>query len=32
VELGVEGLLQFCKRKSAVISHDDQAPVGWDLK
>lgn len=31
VELGMEGLLQFCKRKSAVINGDDSAPVGWAL-
>ena len=32
VELGMEGLLAFCKRKSAVIAYDEQAPVGWNLK
>ena len=32
VELGMEGLLAFLKRKSAVIAYDDQAPVGWNLK
>jgi len=32
VELGFEGLLAYCKRKSAVIGYDDHAPVGWDLK
>lgn len=31
VELGVEGLLVYCKRKSAVIGYEDQAPVGWGL-
>jgi len=31
VELGVEGLLAYCKRKSIVISCDDQAPIGWSL-
>ncbi len=31
VELGMEGLLQFCKRKSAVISSDESAPIGWGL-
>jgi acyl-CoA reductase-like NAD-dependent aldehyde dehydrogenase len=31
VELGMEGLLAYCKRKSAVISSDPQAPVGWNL-
>ncbi len=32
VELGMEGLLAYCKRKSAVIGSDDKAPVGWNLK
>ncbi len=32
VELGMEGLLAFCRRKSAVVAYDDEAPVGWDLK
>jgi acyl-CoA reductase-like NAD-dependent aldehyde dehydrogenase len=32
VELGMEGLLAFLKRKSAVVAYDDQAPVGWNLK
>ena len=31
VELGIEGLLAYYKRKSAVISCDAEAPVGWDL-
>ena len=31
VELGMEGLMQFCKRKSAVISSSDDAPMGWGL-
>lgn len=31
VELGMEGLLQFCKRKSAVINSDADAAVGWGL-
>lgn len=31
VELGMEGLLQFCKRKSAVINGDGESPVGWGL-
>jgi len=31
VELGMEGLMQFCKRKSAVISSDESAPIGWGL-
>lgn len=31
VELGMEGLLQFCKRKSAVINSDADAVVGWGL-
>jgi len=32
VELGFEGLLAYCKRKSAVIAHDDKSLVGWNLK
>ncbi len=28
VELGMEGLMPFMKRKSAVISNDPTAPVG----
>jgi len=31
VELGIEGLLTYCKQKSAVMGYDDQAPVGWSL-
>jgi len=31
VELGMEGLLAYCRRKSAMIGYDDQAPVGWGL-
>jgi len=31
VELGIEGLLTYCKRKSAVISYDGHSPVGWGL-
>jgi acyl-CoA reductase-like NAD-dependent aldehyde dehydrogenase len=31
VELGMEGLLTYCKRKSAVLSYDNNAPVGWGL-
>ncbi len=31
VELGIEGLLTYCKRKSAVLGYDPQAPVGWGL-
>jgi acyl-CoA reductase-like NAD-dependent aldehyde dehydrogenase len=31
VELGMEGLLAYCKRKSAVIGYDDKAPIGWGL-
>jgi acyl-CoA reductase-like NAD-dependent aldehyde dehydrogenase len=29
VELGMEGLLTYCKRKSAVLSYDGHSPVGW---
>ena len=32
VELGMEGLLAYCKRKSAVIGCDETAPVGWNLQ
>lgn len=31
VELGMEGLMPFLKRKSAVISNDPTAPIGWAL-
>ncbi len=31
VELGLEGLLAYCKRKSAMLSYDNQAPIGWNL-
>jgi betaine-aldehyde dehydrogenase len=31
VELGMEGLMAYCKRKSAMIGYDDRAPVGWGL-
>lgn len=31
VELGIEGLLTYCKRKSAVLSYDGNSPVGWGL-
>jgi len=31
VELGMEGLLAFCRRKSAMLGYDDQMPVGWGL-
>ena len=31
VELGIEGLMAYCKQKSAVMAYDDNAPVGWDL-
>ncbi len=31
VELGVEGLMAYCKQKSAVVAYDDKAPVGWNL-
>jgi len=32
VELGMEGLMAYCKQKSAVMAYDDKAPIGWDLK
>ena len=31
VELGIEGLMAYCKQKSAVMAYDDNVPVGWDL-
>lgn len=31
VELGMEGLLAYCKRKSAMIGYNPAAPVGWGL-
>ncbi|MBP7936148.1 MAG: aldehyde dehydrogenase [Phycisphaerae bacterium] len=31
VELGMEGLLAYCKRKSVVISSDRTAPIGWGV-
>jgi acyl-CoA reductase-like NAD-dependent aldehyde dehydrogenase len=31
VELGMEGLLAYCKRKSAVIGYDSAAVIGWNL-
>lgn len=31
VELGMEGLMAYCKQKSAVMAYDDKLPVGWDL-
>ncbi len=31
VELGMEGLLAYCKRKSAMLGYDEQAPIGWGL-
>jgi betaine-aldehyde dehydrogenase len=31
VELGMEGLMAYCKQKSAVLGYDDKAPVGWGL-
>jgi acyl-CoA reductase-like NAD-dependent aldehyde dehydrogenase len=31
VELGMEGLLTYCKQKSAVMAYNDQEPVGWNL-
>lgn len=31
VELGMEGMLAYMKRKSIVIGIDDDAPVGWGL-
>jgi len=31
VELGMEGLLAYCKQKSMMIGYDPAAPVGWGL-
>ena len=31
VELGMEGLLAYCKRKSAMVAYDDRSPIGWGL-
>ena len=31
IELGMEGMLAYCKRKSAVVGYDDESPVGWNL-
>lgn len=31
VELGMEGLLAYCKQKSLVLGYDPAAPVGWGL-
>lgn len=31
VELGMEGLMKYCKCKSAVIGYDCTVPVGWNL-
>lgn len=31
VELGMEGLLKYCKQKSAIMAYDDKSPVGWNL-
>jgi acyl-CoA reductase-like NAD-dependent aldehyde dehydrogenase len=31
VELGMEGMMAYLKRKSTVINHDDDAPMGWGL-
>ncbi len=31
VELGMEGLLAYCKQKSIVLGYDPTAPVGWGI-
>jgi acyl-CoA reductase-like NAD-dependent aldehyde dehydrogenase len=31
VELGMEGLMAYCKQKSAVMAYDENLPVGWNL-
>jgi acyl-CoA reductase-like NAD-dependent aldehyde dehydrogenase len=30
VELGLEGMMAYSKQKSAIMSYDLNAPVGWD--
>jgi acyl-CoA reductase-like NAD-dependent aldehyde dehydrogenase len=32
IELGIEGLLAYCKQKSAVIGYNDNEAVGWDIQ
>ncbi len=31
VELGMEGLMAYCKQKSVVISYDGNAKIGWNI-
>jgi len=31
VELGIEGMMPYLKRKSVVMGNDDSRPVGWEL-
>lgn len=31
VELGMEGLMAYCRQKSLVLGYDPSAPVGWGL-
>ncbi len=31
VELGMEGLMAYCKQKSLVVGYDPTVPVGWGL-
>jgi acyl-CoA reductase-like NAD-dependent aldehyde dehydrogenase len=31
VELGMEGLMAYCKQKSMMMGYDPSAPVGWGL-
>jgi acyl-CoA reductase-like NAD-dependent aldehyde dehydrogenase len=31
VELGMEGLMAYCRRKSAMLGYDPRAPVGWGV-
>jgi acyl-CoA reductase-like NAD-dependent aldehyde dehydrogenase len=32
VELGTEGLLAYCRQKSAVIAYDADMPIGWNVR
>ncbi len=31
VELGIEGLMTYCKMKSAVLGYNEESPIGWNL-
>lgn len=32
VELGTEGLMAYCKQKSAIMAYDNNLPIGWNIK